>query len=98
MFKRIVGVIFLTAYEIFFLYFLIICVEGLRSNHQAYKDFRNSNEPSLYSDGYNDYLDFIMWVILDCIFLLWPWAIFLITCCNKEPLVKEKEPLLGTIV
>ena len=110
-YRRILGGIFLIAYETLFIYCLIWSIHGVQRNQYAYDAFRearksyqeNHDDASFYleesyMDGYNEYLDYSIFVLISSIFVAWPWIIFIIFhCCQSKQTILPttiNEPLL----
>lgn len=111
-YRRILGVLFLIGYEALFIYCLVLSIHGIQRNQDAYDAFRearksyqeNHDDASFYleelnMDGYNEYLDYSLFVLISFIFVAWPGIIFIIFhCCQSKqailPTTTINEPLL----
>jgi len=110
-YRRLLGILFLIAYEALFIYCLIWSIHGIQQNQDAYDEFRearksyqqNHDDTSFYleeynMDGYNEYLDYSLFVLISSIFVAWPWIIFTLhVCCqSKQEILPStiNEPLL----
>jgi hypothetical protein len=80
-YRRILGLLFLIGYEILFIYCLIWSIHGIQQNQDAYDAFRearknyhqNHDDATFYleesnMDGYNEYLDYSIMVLISSIF------------------------------
>ena len=105
-FRQILGITFLIAYETLFIYCLFWSIQGLERNQDDYDTFKNAHksyqqyhdDASFYleesnMDGYNSYLDFCVYTLLSSIFLAWPWIILIVLFCCRSPPPKAKEIL-----
>jgi len=111
-YRRILGLLFLIGYETLFIYCLILSIHGIQQNQDAYNAFRearknyhqNHDDATFYleesnMDGYNEYLDYSIFVLISSIFVAWPWIIFTLHfCCKSKQTILPttiNEPLLS---
>jgi hypothetical protein len=94
--RQTFGITFLIAYEILFIWFLILCIQNMQQNHDAYEAYnkahksyqQNHDDTSFFIEeanisGYNNYQDFLFYALISAIFLAWPWIILLVLCCHR---------------
>ena len=101
--KLKLGITFLIAYEILFIWFLILCIQDMQQNQDAYEAYikahksyqQNHDDTSFFIEeanisGYDNYQDFLFYALISAIFLAWPWIILLVLCyyrVGKQPQV-----------
>jgi cytochrome bd-type quinol oxidase subunit 1 len=92
--RQIFGITFLIAYEILFIWFLILCIQDMQQNHDAYEAYKkahksyqqNHDDTSFFIEeanisGYDNYQDYLFYALISAIFLAWPWIILLVLLC-----------------
>ena len=80
LYKRIFASIIILGYEVAVGYLLYRSIGMIQRNHGAYLAYKNGLPYNW--NAYEDYLDGILYTVILSIFLLWPFAIFLVMICS----------------